>query len=428
MAKKNQWYKLDLSANVYPTLQRRTFSSLFRISIKLTEKIDPILLQKAFELTLPRFPTMKVAMRKGLFWRYLEPNSNPIPKVQEDINNPCMPIHLKENDRYLIRVYYYEKQVSLEVFHSLSDGNGALFLLKTMIAVYLRMQGHDIGQSNGVLDIHEAPHPEELEDAYTRYANSKVSPKRSQGNAYRIRGTRENFYTLNIIRGIVEVSDLKRVSAQFQVSITEYLSSVLLYALQEKQKRSHPRKEKPVKIAIPVNLRSFFPSITMRNFITMVYPGIDPGMGEYTFEEIVNQVHHYMQYYVNKKFLNADITTNAQTQQSIFIRLVPIFVKDFIVRKFYIKVQDKQSTAGLTNLGVVALPQEMQPFVECFDVLMGQPFSARTNCALISYMGRTTINFASCIIENDIERYFFRKLINDGIPVTIQSNRKQEVR
>jgi hypothetical protein len=54
---------------------------------------------------------------------------------------------------------------------------------------------------------------------------------------------------------------------------------------------------------------------------------------------------------------------------------------------------------------------------------MGQPFSSRTNCAIASFEDTLTINFASNIIESDVERYFFRKLVKDGVHVTIQSNR-----
>ena len=42
-----KWYKLDLSANVYPTLQRKDFSSVFRLSVTLTEPVDPALLEQA---------------------------------------------------------------------------------------------------------------------------------------------------------------------------------------------------------------------------------------------------------------------------------------------------------------------------------------------------------------------------------------------
>jgi NRPS condensation-like uncharacterized protein len=420
------WYKLDLSANVYPTLQRKNFSNVYRISLSLKENVQPDILQKALDMTLSRFPTFQVALRKGLFWRYLEANHRPGPYVREDIENPCMPMHFKSNNRYLIRIYYYEKRISLEVFHSLSDGAGTLYFLKTLTAVYLRLLGHEIPNEEGVLDINETPDPEEFEDAYLRYASSKIGRPRSQGNAYRVRGTKEPFYTLNIICGVIPVDKLRVISKGYGVTITEYLNAVLLYSLLQKQKAEKPFREKPVTLAMPVNLRSFFPSKTLRNFITMVYPSIDPRMGDYTFEEILAHVHNYMRYYINPKFLNADIVTNASVQQNPLIRIVPLFIKDFTVRKFYANVQDGQSSAGLTNVGLTKLPKEMQPSVERFDVLMGQPFSDRTNCAIISYQNVLTVNFTSSIKETDVERYFFRKLVQDGVPVKVETNRKME--
>ena len=423
---RDTWYKLDLSANVYPTLQRKDFSSVYRISVTLKEEIQPELLQQALDMTLPRFPTFKVAMRRGLFWRYLEPNDRPGPFVQPDINNHCMPMRFRANNRYMIRVYYYHNRISLEAFHSLSDGNGALFLLRTLTAVYLRLLGHEIPNGMGVLDINEEPDPGELEDSYMKYASSKIRPPRSQGRAYRVKGTPEPLYTLNVLCGILPVDQVLAVARSHKVSVTEYLNAVLLYALMQKQKMDGVWRERPLKLALPVNLRNLFPSITMRNFITMVYPSIDPRMGEYSFEDILKQVHHYMRYYINDKFLNADITTNAATQSHPLIRIVPLFIKDLVVRSFYVRVQDCQSSAGISNLGVLKLSPEMEEHVERFDVLMGQPFSARTNCAILSYKNQLVINFANSIKETDVERLFFRKLVQDGIHVMIETN-KQEV-
>ena len=130
---RGEWYKLDLSAIVYPTLQRRDFSSVYRLSVVLKEEIRPDVLQKALDLTLPRFPTYKAAIRKGLFWRYLEPNDRPGPFVQEDVKNPCQPMHFKANHRYLVRVYYFRNRIALEAHHSLGDGTGGMCVLQTKI-------------------------------------------------------------------------------------------------------------------------------------------------------------------------------------------------------------------------------------------------------------------------------------------------------
>lgn len=421
---RKDWYKLDLSAIVYPTLQRRDFSSVYRLSVLLKEEIQPDTLQKALDMTLPRFPTYKAAIRKGLFWRYLEPNNRPGPFVQEDVKNPCQPMHFKANNRYLVRVYYFRNRISLEAHHSLGDGTGGMCLLQTLTATYLRLLGHEEIKNGGfVLDIQEEPSEGELEDAYMRYANAKVCPPRLQEKAYRVRGTAEPFYTLNIIDGILSVSEVMAVAKKYNATITEYLNAVLLYALLQKQEKDRRVRLRPVKIAMPVNLRRFFPSETLRNFITMIYPGVDPRLGEYTFEEIVVQVHNYMRYYLNEKLLRGDITTNAATQRNPFIRVVPLFLKDLVVRTFYTKIQDRNSSAGLTNMGALKVSDGMKPYIERFDIYMGQPFSRRTNCAIISFEDTLTINFASSIIEADVERYFFRKLVQDGIHVKIESNR-----
>lgn len=418
------WYKLDLSAIVYPTLQRRDFSSVYRLSVLLKEPVKPDILQTAVDKTLPRFPTYKSAIRKGLFWRYLEPNNRPGPFVQRDINNPCMPMPFKANNRYLLRIYYYDCRISLEAHHSLGDGTGGMYLLQTITAQYLRELGASIKCGGFVLDIHEEPDPGELEDAYMRYSNADVRPPRPSEKTYRVRGTKEPFYTLNIINGILSSTEVKNVAKQYHVTITEYLNAVLLYALLEKQESEKPLKRLPVRIAMPVNLRRFFPSKTLRNFITMIYPSVDPRLGEYSFEEIVLHVHNYMQYYINEKFLRGDITTNAATQRHPLIRIVPLFLKDFVVRLFCTRVQDKNSSAGLTNMGALKVPEDMVPYLERFDICMGQPFSRRTNCAIISFQDTLTIGFASSIKEADVERYFFRRLIRDGIHVTIESNRE----
>lgn len=423
---RKEWYKLDLSAIVYPTLQRKDFSSVYRLSVILKEEIQPDILQQAVDIALKRFPTYKAAIRKGLFWRYLEPNFRPGPFVQPDIKNPCMPMPFKANNRYLVRIYYHHCRIALEAHHSLGDGTGGMCVLQTITAVYLRLLGHEISCGGFVLDVDEEPDPEELEDAYMRYANAQVRPPRPMEKTYRVRGTKEPFYTLNIIDGILSVKEVAKVASSYDATITEYLNACLLYALLQKQQHDWHRKLRPVKIAMPVNLRRFFPSRTLRNFITMVYPSIDPRLGDYTFEEIITQVHYYMRYYINEKFLRGDITTNAATQQNPVIRVVPLFIKDFVVRLFYTKVQDKNSSAGLTNMGALKVPEDMKPYIERFDIYMGQPFSSRTNCAIISFEDILTINFASSIKESDVERHFFEKLVQDGIHVKIESNRKME--
>lgn len=278
------WYKLDLSAIVYPTLQRRDFSSVYRLSVLLKEEINPEMLQRAVNLTMPRFPTYKAAIRKGVFWRYLEPNDRPGPFVQEDVKNPCQPMYFKANNRYLVRIYYYRNRIALEAHHSLGDGTGGMCVLQTLTATYLRLKGHTEIENGGfVLDILETPDPVELEDAYMKYANAKVCPPRPGEKTYRVRGTKEPFYTLNIIDGIMSVTEVMKVAKSYNATITEYLNAVLLYALMQKQESEWHLKLRPVKIAMPVNLRRFFPIEDSAEFYHHDLSGDRPKTGRIHF-------------------------------------------------------------------------------------------------------------------------------------------------
>ena len=79
--------RLDTTAIVHTARMNENTINAYRISIAMDHTVNPQLLQQAVDMTMPRFPTYKVAIRKGLFWRYLEPNDRPGPFVQKDIKN-----------------------------------------------------------------------------------------------------------------------------------------------------------------------------------------------------------------------------------------------------------------------------------------------------------------------------------------------------
>ena len=129
------WYHLDNAAMMYSAIQRGSYSALYRFSAVMTQPVDPQLLQRAIDKTMPRFPGFQVKIRRGFFWYYFERDDAPGPILQRDIRNPCQPVRFQNHDK-LIRFFYYEKRISMEVFHALADGGGALVLFKTLLAVY----------------------------------------------------------------------------------------------------------------------------------------------------------------------------------------------------------------------------------------------------------------------------------------------------
>lgn len=417
------WYRLDNAALIFPAIQKESYSSIYRFSAVMTEPVDPAALQRAVDRTMPRFPGFGVRIRRGTFWYYMEPNPAPGPFVQPDISNPCQPVRFKEDNSWLVRFFYYDRRISIEVYHAVSDGGGALRFFRTLLAAYLRELGHPIPVGNGVLDLDEPPRREELEDAYQKYATSGTTRGMESGRAYPATGTPEPFYTLNTTLGLVPVDRVKAKAREYGASITEYLAAILLESLIGMQEAERPRHLLPVALAVPINLRSWFPSDTLRNFILNVRPAIDPALGEYTFEEIVSQVHHYMRLNINRQRMRAQMTRNVQFQQNKLIQIAPLGLKDLVMGVVYRFVGSRPYSATFTNPGAFSVPEEMAEYIQRMEVVLGQAYEAKSNCAAISFGNTLSISFAGTIRETELEKRFFRHLVRDGIPVRVESNR-----
>ena len=299
--RQRQWYKLDNAAKIFPGQNTSSWSNVYRISVSLTEKVDPDLLQKALEMIMPRFPTFDVRMRNGFFWHYLEKNPYGMPPVMPDIANPCQRFKWNENNGYLFKVYYYENRISVDFFHAITDGYGASRFFMTLVAVYLRLTGKDIPNGEAVLDINEKPHDGECEDAYLKNVKSKAKAKRIYKFTYHYKGKRLPKHRLNITTGYIPVAAIKEKSRELGVTITEYIAAILVWVMYNLQKQEPWNKEKYIGVQIPVNVRNFCQSETLRNFMLCYSFQIDPKMGEYTFPEIAKQLSLYLRYINNEK-------------------------------------------------------------------------------------------------------------------------------
>ncbi|MEG1984684.1 MAG: hypothetical protein RR009_05305 [Oscillospiraceae bacterium] len=420
-----RWMKLDNAAKIYPAAKRKDWTAMFRVSADLTEEIDPAVLDKALSSTIARFPSFSLRLRRGVFWYYLE-HIDGHPDIQKDVNNPCVRLNPSENKRFAFRVRYYNKRIAVEIIHVLADGTGGLCFLKTLVAEYLCLKyGAQIPRGDTILDCGTAASKEEYEDGYIGHARY-FSQSRVGSTAYHITGTNETDGFNNITTGIIPIENILAKAKEKGVSLTEYLVAVMLLSIDKLQRSRCPneRKLRPVKVNIPVNLRRFFPSKTMRNFANYVTPGIEPKLGMYTLDETLKLVHHFMGLEVTEKMLNTKITTNVRSEQNPVFRVVPLFIKNAAMKIAFNLVGDRQSSTTLSNLGAVKLPAEMERYVTRLDFIIGPLSRNRVVCAAISYKDKLFLNITRAIEEPYFEHEFYTRLVKLGIPVKIESNQR----
>ena len=423
MRKTTPWYRMDNAGVMYSSIQKDQFSAIYRFSAVMQEKVDPEALQRAIDKTLQRFPGFRSRIRRGLFWYYFEPNRAPGPFLKQDVADPCRPIRFKEDNGWLVRFYYYDKRISVEVFHAISDGSGTLVFFKNLLAQYVRELGQQVPIGGDILDLQEKSVFEEWEDAYAKYERKGGRLQKQERNVYQNIGTPEPFYTFNVTMGLVPVDKLKEKAKACGVSLTEYLSAVLMYVLMEKQKSENPIRQKKIALSVPVNLRAFFPTRTMRNFILTVQPWIDPSLGDYTLPEVAQRVHHYMRLHCTKQEIQTTISRNVKFQNHKLLRLVPVFIKNPIMYLTYQLRGTDPYSAIYTNPGVFRVPPQMEGYIDHMELVAGQAMVPRPHMGTISYQNTMAITFSGTMQESDVEREFFRYLVKEGIPVRIESNR-----
>lgn len=417
------WYALDNSAKIYSSTMSRSWTSLYRVSVTLREPIRPSILQQALETTVRRIPSLALSLHRGMFWYYLEEN-HATPHIEPDVQNPCKRMLRKENDGFLFRVRYYRCRIALEVFHSLADGSGAMVFLKTLTAQYLRLLGHPISYDEGVLNCEEPPRSEEWEDSLSRYARFDHIESRWESAGYRPHLKREPAPTLHITTGILSVEEVQNAARSHRVSITEYLAGNLCYAFYRQQCEENPRRKKAVKINIPINLRNFYPSKTLRNFSLFVNPGIDPRYGSYTLDETILQIHHFLRLHVQEKKLNAILSANVGSEKNPLVRLMPLLVKDWALNFSYWMYGESRYSCPLSNLGAIRVPTDMEPFVERFEFLIGPQRYLLHAATVSSYGDKLYFTITRTAAESSVERYLFTGLVEQGLSVTIESNER----
>lgn len=153
-----------------------------------------------------------------------------------------------------------------------------------------------------------------------------------------------------------------------------------------------------------------------------ITPDIDPRLGDYTLEEIINIVNHKMGLEITKKNMSSIIATNVNDEANPFVRLIPLPIKNIVMKAIFNSVGEKKSCLTLSNLGAVKLPEIMTDYIERFDFILGVQANAPYNCGMLSYGDTVYINFIRNIIDAELEREFYNVLKELGIKMTVESN------
>jgi len=165
-----------------------------------------------------------------------------------------------------------------------------------------------------------------------------------------------------------------------------------------------------------------WPSRTIRNFALYTTPEILPRLGHYSFPEICQIVQHWVALENTPKRMSMLVATNMAAEKMLAVKLMPLFIKNVVMKAIFNIVGERKSTLCFSNLGAVELPEIMAPYVQRMDFILGVQATSPYNCGILSYGDTLYLNMIRNIREPMLEYQFYCVLRDLGLPVEVQSN------
>ena len=407
---KGDWYKVDNVANVFlATMVKRDTRSL-RVSITLKEDIKKDILQEAAEETALMRPQINVRIHRGLFWHYME-ETDLVPIVEEEQRRVCPKLYEKYNEEglhYLIS--FHEKRINLDMLHVLGDGYGGIDFVNLLLFNYLKR-----AHPNEVKALSNSAGPSKWQLSENSFENIEATAGKSKIDikpAFREFSAKLPFDQLQFIEVQMPSSEIRSRAKALDVTVTSLLGSALVMALIKNMPLA--ARKMPVSIEMPVNLRSYYPSDSIRNFFSDIKYSRVP-TGDESLASLSKEYDLSIKESLTPEKISAQIAQIQAFQNNNAIRLVPLFLKQGALR-FFSFLTNSGASAVLSNLGRMSLPKEMEGFVDYYSMYCS---SHNLFFCVNSFKDNLVIGITNPYLSTGVVRDFVRIFLSDGVPVRV---------
>lgn len=441
------WVRLDNAANIFLAARNEVDTKVFRVAVDMDRPVDPELLQQALDHVFVQYPLFGAVLRHGIFWYYLQQSSQR-PEVTEDLQPSVTHIYRSDSRELLFRVLYRGRRISLEVFHALTDGTGALWFLEDLLAAYVALR-HPEDQA-GLPAADGAVKQEFTVDAFTHWFRSgrrrvsfadqaasavesaaiaeqppgeaprKSGRRRTPGRrVVRVHGNRTPDLRSRVVELAMPVAPLLEMARAEGVSLTVLLAGVFLESVREV--RTPRRGEDTMSISVPVNLRQFFPTSSGRNFFATTRLEHTYGDDEVWTDlgAVCQDLAQQFDGQLTRDGLKDKAHRLVAFERHPVLRFFPRPLKDrvlAVVNWF----NNRGITLAMSNLGRVTLPWDTGSHVRG---LFFHVSAARPQLCAVSLGDQLTISLSSPFVETDHHAALVRHLTGLGIPVRVDATR-----
>ena len=404
------WYKIDNVAKVFLATVGKRDTRSFRLSCTLKEEVDPELLQEAVLSAIEDRPQVQVRIRRGFFWHYME-DTDLLPTVKKEDDRICPLLYVPAKTMLHYQVTYFGTRINLDISHVLADGTGAMEFLNIIVLDYLRRKYPGEFED---LTIHSGASEGDLsQDSYRQFFGSKnLSHGPARKKAFQLGGIKLPYHQLQFFEIHMPTSQILPRAKELGVSLTSYLGALWMIAIRDEMP---PRKHNlPVTISLPVNLRNYYPSKTARNFfnsvnVTHVFDR------EISVEELAAEFDVSLKSQLTEENVKKQMDSFETMEYVAPVRVVPLFVKQLVVRHFTKKANKKVSMT-FSNMGVQKPPKSLGERIGNYSGFCSTNTIFST---MFGYGDQLTLGVSSAYMNTGVVKNFVRFLSASGVDITV---------
>ena len=399
---------LDNQAKIFSLSYNKKDTSIFRISITLKNNIEEKYLHQAVERTLKIFKDFKVKLTQNMFWNYFIENDNKIP-VHTKIDYKFTKINTKENNEYPFKISYERNLLVVDFIHLLTDGIGSKLFIEELLYNYLRLIDHRL--------IPQKKLKISSENSYTpnytgKYNKIYIPPKCHQLQGKYIPNKNISFNEINI-----DLESLKKTSQEKECTISELIISLITFSLY----RTNYKSNKPINICVPVNLRKYFPTNTISNFVSHSILSIKPS----NIETLDNMIYIVKKEYRNKideSKIKDIFESMGKLINNKLLNYIPLLLKRQIVilGSYFIK---QRLTFTYSNLGVFELNKDYNKHIKNISFQPIPNWKERIRCGITLYQNTLNISFCSNLTDTSLEKKLIQLLDELNVDYDITNNK-----
>ena len=387
--------------------------------------IDPAVLEKALAEAMARFPQMSVGLVEENDRRIFVSLGGKVPvfKAESDIPSDFLDSELCG---YLLRVSYHHKHLYVDFHRALADEYGMISFVKALLLRYLELSGFPVRNDGSVKELSSEYFQSDGEDPMVKMEDAYASRPVWFMDAKAAVPPRVEDDNEEVVQVRIPLNKLKKDYLDLPTAPVTHVAPFISHALHELLGDTMKSGEYIV-AGVQINLRSYFPSSSLRPYYTPVSLAYNRNLSEYPYKTVLMS---------QKKLLEAQLKHDAlaYSAQRKISEIEKAFDNSSSLKELdmaFDSIQEnaaRKFTYNICRIGHVILPDSMQRLVSEFYSVI--PSSGRTISVTVTtfkgelnvtvsgrkYSGDVCSRLVTLLQDNDIDayiadRYHFSPLI-----------------